>query len=133
MLLDSTQSKQPLAGFDSDGDSSGDAERRQRDDEPKESEVASNASDKGESESKKPATRGKVTRKKKRLGARRAADAMKERRFVPPDCSTCLNLRKDKSKQYTRVYATKRVGNVITRYVRCDYCGHTLLPHVTRR
>ena len=58
---------------------------------------------------------------------RRKKDDPKPRLFIPADCSTCVSLRVggDDDRQYTRVYVTKREGNSVIRYIRCDYCGNT--------
>lgn len=42
-------------------------------------------------------------------------------KFVPQDCSMCVELRKDKTQSYSYVYHT--AGSM--RYCKCGNCGHT--------
>lgn len=42
-------------------------------------------------------------------------------KFVPQNCPMCVELRDDKTKNYSFVYHT--AGSM--RYCKCEHCGHT--------
>ncbi len=45
------------------------------------------------------------------------------RRYDPPPCSTCAELREGKN--YSRVSRTIQQGQKILRYSRCEFCGNS--------
>lgn len=51
------------------------------------------------------------------------------KRYVPPECSACAMLRaaneETRDKHYARVVTIMRMGNLITRYCKCGFCGNT--------
>jgi hypothetical protein len=47
------------------------------------------------------------------------------RRYVPPQCTMCTELRGDDTNDYTRVVSTQRETGLIVRYCKCGFCGNT--------
>jgi hypothetical protein len=47
------------------------------------------------------------------------------KKYSPPDCKCCKELRANDPKSYTEVYSTHRSSLYITRYIRCRFCGAT--------
>lgn len=130
-ILDSTQQEQPLARRDINGSSGSDIEKDKRTNRHEGGSANTNEHRGSDSESREETSRITKQKRKTKLGPTRSKKVGKARRYTPPDCSICAALRTD-GKSYTRVYATKRKGSLVTRYIHCDYCGNSLLPVVTK-
>ncbi len=72
-----------------------------------------------------------VTMTKKRHEVQRiptVQEPPKERRYTPPTCSACTELRRQTGKEsanYTEVYGHSYAAGVLIRYCRCKFCNHT--------
>ena len=47
------------------------------------------------------------------------------KRYTPPNCSLCTELRPKREESYVEVKSTQRQEGFIFRYCRCGFCGNT--------
>ena len=124
--MGSKKSKQSLARFDVSGrslhggtrDSIDHTDRSQSD---SETEATSTATaTEGTTED---AARDAVQVEGRRLDSE--ATQLTAKRFTPPNCSACTELRPDPHKSFVFVYHTKRERGFVIRYCKCEFCGNT--------
>lgn len=124
--MGSKKSKQSLARFDVSGrslhgsarDSVDHTDRSESDGE---TEATSTAT--ATEGTTKDAARSEVQVETRRLDTE--ATQLTAKRFVPPNCSLCTELRPDTTKSYVTVYHTKREHGFVIRYCKCGFCGNT--------
>jgi hypothetical protein len=118
MLLDGSQSQQPLAGRNSDGSSSSEQTRSVNGNRSEERAVESNS--KAASKTK---DRTRKSKSKKRTSTKQLdqPSEKKQVKYSPPECfnqSTCSGVA-------LRVITVKRVNRCVVRYCKCPRCGRT--------
>lgn len=119
MLLDGTQSKQSLAGLDSDGGSSSRKVRSLDGDRQNDKKTSRNSQRQGAAKNKRSKKGAEKKQSQKQLGQSRSQKSLAK--YDPPSCynsSTCRDVR-------FRVITTKRVTNCVVRYCKCPKCGKT--------
>lgn len=47
------------------------------------------------------------------------------RRYMPPQCTLCTELRGNDASDYTRVVSTRREEGFVVRYLKCTFCNNT--------
>ena len=124
--MGSKKSKQPLARFDVSGrslhgstrDSTHHTDRSESD----------SATEAGSTSTATEITTEDAARNTLQIEAGRVdteAAQLTAKRFTPPNCSLCTELRPDPNKSYVTVYHTRREGGFVIRYCKCGFCGNT--------
>ena len=54
------------------------------------------------------------------------------KRYVPPNCSICTELRPKPDLSYVTVYHTRREDGFVYRYCKCSFCNNTF-KHAERQ